>query len=297
MSLPRELSCPLCDGTDYRQVAATPALSVYICNSCGLSRTVPQQIAASAEIYASDYHLQHSYLASSLNEQVARMRLDMLRHLKPAARTFLDVGCATGYAVQLAREYGWESYSVDVSAFATDYARRERGLANIYTGSLVEARLPSRHFDIIYCYHVLEHMPDPLDNLREMARLLSPDGVLFISVPNLRSVKHWLKGDGWYTPYHLYNYSADTLCRMLGRAELRILKLWTDSPGFVPLRPRRRNPDGVPGEASAGAKKKTLKAARFIKSGLIRVYAATANFIADHLGRGDNLNVLAQGFR
>jgi len=297
MNSPPDMPCPLCGNTDYRPVTTTATVNVYVCRVCGLSRTFPRHPTTATELYTPDYHRQHSYLADPLNERVACMRLDMLRRLKPAARTFLDVGCATGYAVQLARDHGWESYGTDISEFATDYARRERHLTNIYTGSLAEARLPSCHFDIIYCHHVLEHMPDPLENLREMHRLLKPDGVLFVSVPNLRSVKHWLRGDAWYTPYHLYNYDADTLRLMIGRSGFRILRLWTDSPGFVPLRRRRVT---TAASQATDAHRKKAEALRSLKRGMIRAYAAAANFIADRLGWGDNLNVLATptgGFR
>ncbi len=286
-----DVPCPLCDGTEYRPVTTTATVSVYICRACGLSRTVPRHTAAATELYTPDYHRQHSYLADPLNERVARMRLDMLRRLKPAARTFLDVGCATGYAVQVARGYGWESYGTDISEFATDYARRERHLTGIYTGSLIELQLPSRHFDIIYCHHVLEHLPDPLENLCEMRRLLRQEGVLFVSVPNLHSVKHWLRGNAWYTPYHLYNYDTGTLRRMIEKAGFRILKLWTDSPGFVPL--RRRRVITAASQTTATDAQKKAAATRSVKRGMIRVYPAVANFIADRLGWGDNLNVLA----
>ncbi len=292
MSPSPEAPCPLCGGTEYQPVTQTATVSVYVCRICGLSRTVPRHTAAATELYTPDYHRQHSYLADPLNERVARMRLDMLHRLKPATRTFLDVGCATGYAVQIARDYGWESYGTDISEFATDYARRERHLTGIYTGSLIEARLPSHHFDIIYCHHVLEHLPDPLENLREMHRLLKPEGILFISVPNLHSVKHWLRGNAWYTPYHLYNYDAGTLRRMIEKAGFRILKLWTDSPGFVPLR-RRRRVTTVTSQAMATDAQKKAIATRSVKRGVIRAYAVAANFIADRLGWGDNLNVLA----
>jgi len=288
--------CPLCDGTDYRLVTMTPGCAVYVCQVCALSRTVPLQAAPAAERYGAEYHQQHSYLRDPLNERVAQMRLTMLRRLRPTAQTFLDVGCATGYAMQVAQGWGWQVYGTDVSEFATDYARRERGLQHVYTGPLASASLPAAWFDLVYCHHVLEHLPDPLDTLREMYRVLKPDGLLYVAVPNLCSVKHYLRGDGWYTPYHLYNYRADTLRRMLERAGFRINRLWTDSPGFVPLRPRRRTAPGVPAgpEASPGRERSTgFNPVPPLKRSLIRAYAAVANLAADHTGRGDNLNALA----
>lgn len=293
MSTSLQTPCPLCDSNDYRFVTGMPDCEVYVCRKCGLGHTLPHHTAAAARVYTADYHRQHSYLASSLNEQVARMRLAMLRRLKPIAQTFLDVGCATGYAMQLVESWGWQVYGTDVSDFATEYARRERGLSNVHTGTLASAQLPEVHFDIIYCSHVLEHLPDPLDNLCEMHRLLRPDGLLFIGVPNIRSVRHWLNGDIWYSPYHLYNYDADTLRQMLERADFKVVRLWTDSPGFVPLRPRRRSPSPAATDSTADVGGRGSAAGQRIKRQAIRVYAAVANFVADRVGRGVNLNALA----
>jgi SAM-dependent methyltransferase len=292
LSTSPQTPCPLCNGNDYRFVTRTPDCEVYVCLVCGLSRTQPHHTAVATKVYTADYHRKHSYLASSLNEQVARMRLAMLRRLKPAARTFLDVGCATGYAMQLAQSRGWQVYGTDISGFATEYACGKRGLRNVHTGTLISAQLPEAYFDVIYCSHVLEHLSDPLDNLCEMHRLLRPDGVLFISVPNIRSVRHWLKGDAWYSPYHLYDYDVDTLRQMLKRVDFRVVRLWTDSPGFVPLRPRKRSSTSVPTDSNADAGGRELEAGLRIKRRLIRAYAAVVNFVADRVGWGVNLNAL-----
>jgi len=42
---------------------------------------------------------------------------------------------------------------------------------------------PDAHFDVIYCSHVLEHVPDDRLALRELARVLKPDGVAMVLVP------------------------------------------------------------------------------------------------------------------
>ena len=61
---------------------------------------------------------------------------------------------------------------------------------------------------------VLEHLTEPNKELSEVYRILKPDGVLFIGVPNYNCVESRLFGKYWYgleTPRHLYQYSTDTL--------------------------------------------------------------------------------------
>lgn len=51
------------------------------------------------------------------------------------------------------------------------------------TMDLTDIQYPAAHFDVIYCSHVLEHIPDDRRAMREMHRVLRPDGVAFIQVP------------------------------------------------------------------------------------------------------------------
>ena len=82
-------------------------------------------------------------------------------------------------------------------------------------------RLPDRSFELIYMEHVLEHVPNPVELLNNLVRLLSSQGVLVICVPNhgcLLSRMLRLKWGWTCPPSHLYYYK-----QLLGQtaAELR----------------------------------------------------------------------------
>ena len=49
--------------------------------------------------------------------------------------------------------------------------------------SLTRLPFASRSFDLIVCYHVLEHVPDDAAAMRELARVLRPGGVALVQVP------------------------------------------------------------------------------------------------------------------
>ena len=55
---------------------------------------------------------------------------------------------------------------------------------------------PDASFDVVMCIEVLEHLPDPIRALRELARLLQPGGTLIITAP-FCSLTH-------YSPYFYY---------------------------------------------------------------------------------------------
>ena len=56
----------------------------------------------------------------------------------------------------------------------------------VQPGDVTALRFDDGAFDVVYCYHVLEHVPDCAAALSEMHRVLRPDGALYIGGPNKR---------------------------------------------------------------------------------------------------------------
>jgi ubiquinone/menaquinone biosynthesis C-methylase UbiE len=77
---------------------------------------------------------------------------------------------------------------------------------------------PDESFDVILCSEVLEHLPDPNNALRELSRLLKPDGQLIITAP-FCSLTH-------FAPFHFYSgfnkYFYESLFPKFG---LKIVKM------------------------------------------------------------------------
>jgi SAM-dependent methyltransferase len=102
---------------------------------------------------------------------------------KPSGR-FLDVGCATGFFINGIRRHShWEVYGTEFGESAVRFAREKLGL-NVVRGNLKDAAFPDAFFDYVHVNNVLEHVLDPVSLLRECRRILKPDGVFFLSVPN-----------------------------------------------------------------------------------------------------------------
>jgi len=150
----------------------------------------------------------------------------------------LDVGCGYGFFLKLAQEAGWEAIGVDLDPRAVAYAK-DRLRVNALEGDLRDFHFPDGSFDLVTLWNVLDYVPDPLDLLEEVHRLLKSGGRIFIRTPNV--VWHLLncrltgllKRLGWGAvfderPYltfvfHLTSFSRSTLRLLLEHA------------GFVPL--------------------------------------------------------------
>lgn len=90
-------------------------------------------------------------------------------------------------------------------------------------------------YDLILFNHVLEHVADPVADLKAACRLLAPGGVCVVRVPTANSAVWKTYGTDWVeldAPRHLFIHSHDSLRRTAAAAGLRVADLVSDSEGF-----------------------------------------------------------------
>jgi SAM-dependent methyltransferase len=103
---------------------------------------------------------------------------------------------------------------------------------DIFAGTLLEANLPTAEFDYVRSNHSFEHIENPRDVLREIRRIIKPDGKLFIGVPNVDSLPAKLFGPYWYNlgpPTHPYGYSPRSLALLLEQEGFHVERLTYNS--------------------------------------------------------------------
>ncbi len=116
------------------------------------------------------------------------------RNSLPAGEWILDLGCGEGTECAVLTE------KTNARVIGVDYnARINRLLVErclfVYSDATA---LPFKDgaFDGIYSYHVLEHITDPVKALRELRRILKPEGYLFIGTPNKSRIIAYLDARG-----------------------------------------------------------------------------------------------------
>lgn len=178
----------------------------------------------------------------------------------------LDVGCGDGSALVPFREAGWEAWGIETSAEGAALAGA-RGL-NVLDQPLAGCGLPEGHFDLIMFWHSLEHMPDPLAVLKEAARLLRPDGVALIALPNAGSWEAGVFRHRWFhldLPRHLYHFTPESLGRALRNAGFDVVRVRWNSWAYNWFGAWQSALNVLPGETNAAYK--TLKGIPALASG------------------------------
>ena len=157
-------------------------------------------------------------------------RYEWAAALAPGRRV-LDAGCGTGYgAVRLAEAGAARVVGVDLAAAVVESARSaETRVLSFEQGDI--ARLPHADdsYDLVTCFEVIEHVPDPGAVLGELARVLAPDGVLAISSPN---ADRYPPGN----PHHRREFTTQEFRALVGEAfrSVRLLAQhqWVSSAVF-----------------------------------------------------------------
>ncbi len=132
----------------------------------------------------------------------------------------LEVGCGAGARLARLRDRGWDAHGQEVDAVAAEVARQTYDLP-VVVAPLESAGFSENSFDAVASNHVIEHVPDPVELLKQSWRLLRPGGELIIVTPNVDSFLHRHFGACWRAldpPRHLHLFCPKTLGQAAERA-------------------------------------------------------------------------------
>ena len=162
------------------------------------------------------------YLADEAQHRTnGRARIALARQFGATAPgTWLDVGCAAGFTLDEARNAGFRSHGVELSAWARTVASNRLGLQTFKT--LTEARDKlAGEVDVLSFFQVLEHMRDPVAALENARACLQPAGLLLIETWDRGSNLARFFGRHWQQiapPSVLWLFDRSSLAHALNRA-------------------------------------------------------------------------------
>jgi len=135
----------------------------------------------------------------------------------------LDIGAGVGDFLSVAKNDGWETIGIEPSEKAKAIAKN-KGVS--FVENLSE--LDSNSFDVITMWHVLEHVPELENQIKELKRLIKFDGTVIIAVPNFKSFDALYYGNYWAAydvPIHLWHFSKTAIKKLFLKENLELIKV------------------------------------------------------------------------
>jgi len=218
--------CPACAYRGSEHAFDKDGYQVYRCKKCAslFVHNVPSAEEL-AKIYASNtyYELPQESVKRIDDENIRRVK-SVTRHLKSGE--FLDIGCARGGLLDIAKKSGFETFGVEPTPANAEVASSKGHV--VFNGFLNEFahEEPSKRFDVITCLDVIEHIEFPLEFMKTIVSLLSETGVLVLSTPNYSGIvaKKLKDNDPYMTPPEHLNFFTSNglrkLCQSCGLIEV-----------------------------------------------------------------------------
>ena len=181
--------------------------------------------------YESENYISHTDARRSLFEKTyhwvkqyaIKNKLRLIEKETGARGKLLDIGAGTGDFLKYAQERSWEVFGIEPNKNAVSLAE-EKGI-KFYLDS---KKIESGSINAITMWHVLEHVQNLDDQIKELYRLLSPDGFLFIAVPNYKSLDARIYKEYWAAydvPRHLWHFSKTAIKKLMHEHSFEVKKI------------------------------------------------------------------------
>lgn len=230
--------CPVCGNSaiglyhrDFRDN------QIYICHSC----TVQFMNPVYSDEYLSEYYAGYYGGGESdpnVIEGQARnnsMKFKDIDRFLPVPGRVLDFGCGNANFAVYAKNRGWSVVGYDVDCAAMLQVS-ERYAMPIKCGSLSGVDWQGAQFDIVHANHVVEHLKDPVRDLKILHGLLTDGGYIYIGVPNIHSwsariklflekagIKRAKVGKYYDSDHHIFYYTPKSMRSLLDKCGFEVV--------------------------------------------------------------------------
>ena len=185
--------CAVCAGADFAFLARDGAYAWEECRACGFVRVAAGFTLAEAARGEDDAAMGRAYIEGYRAKFAAKMARSRRRAARLRRRAqgddFLDVGSNFGFMVEAAAGVGFRATGVEVNRTLVEAARAQFPGRDFVAGLLEEQRFGERRFDVVYCSEVIEHTADPRLFLAQLAAVMRPGGLLYLTTPHIREYR------------------------------------------------------------------------------------------------------------
>jgi len=224
-----------CRGGQWEVCSRGDTFGVLRCTRCGCCRIDPPPVSNPAELghFYTSYYSDKVRSATSIDtpsDQETSRFWKVVHQFPPLAETLdsaVDVGCGNGTLCAELRSHGWKRViGVDMSAGRIVEARRRHNGIEFYDVALEQAGIAPRSLDLAILDNVIEHVPDPFEQLTMVRETLKPGGRIVLITPNMTSGNFRLLRSRWtqeLAPHvHIFLFTPNSLARLAIMAGFRV---------------------------------------------------------------------------
>ncbi|MBI2021522.1 class I SAM-dependent methyltransferase [Candidatus Daviesbacteria bacterium] len=184
---------------------------IKVCQNCHLewrdSLPSDQQIK---KIYTRDYFSQKESLTKGYPDYDLFLSSfevyfsDQLRRLNkylPNRGRLIEVGCGIGVFLHLARKNNYQVLGIDINKSAKKMAWK-RYQVKVLIGEVGDVSLKEKNYDAVVLFQTIEHIKYPITFLKNLSRILRPNGIVLITTPNSESLWKKLLKNNWFSYKH-----------------------------------------------------------------------------------------------
>lgn len=185
------------------------------CAGCGVVFRNPmpsdsELAAIYADLYKDDKILSHQTNQESSDYSLIQYKRYIIEKFIKPGSNHTDYGAGTGSLVKALMKEGINSIGIESSNEAREYAFNHKGVT-LYKDLDV---INDGSQDLFTLIEVIEHLPQPIDVLKEITIKLKPGGYLFITTPNILGIRALIEKENWRESlknFHLVFYTKHSL--------------------------------------------------------------------------------------
>jgi 2-polyprenyl-3-methyl-5-hydroxy-6-metoxy-1,4-benzoquinol methylase len=229
------MACPVCSGLEVAELGEKNGFPLVLCRICTQRFTDPMPSPEVIDAYYAKYWINHKNIKNG-DRKIRKLKRILAPVLARApGRSFLDIGCNTGFGVEAARRLGHKATGIDLSGEAIEIARQLYPENVFVAGRAQDFAAGGAQYDAVLCREVIEHMTEVHSFMSALARLMKIGGVLWLTTPDaghFRVPKNFPEWKEVIPPEHVSFYNLKSLKRLLGEYGIEIVSrkfLWKPS--------------------------------------------------------------------
>jgi len=235
-------SCPICT-TEMKFKFATKdylvtgeSFDIVECEACSIRTTTPfPDKKIIGNYYSSDDYISHDDKVSGIFDsiyglvrayQLNKKKKLIGKYFNKSNGKILDIGCGAGDFLQYMKENHWNINGVDTSNKARKIANKKLNIKVMDPKDWINNK---EKYDVITCWHSLEHVHEPWVYLDKIKKSLTLDGFLIVALPNYQSTDAKIYKEFWAaydTPRHLYHFTIKSMNKTIKPHGLNIESIY-----------------------------------------------------------------------